>query len=178
MDIQMPLVDGLSATRQIRAAGINTPVIAVSAGAMTSDVEQALEAGCTQHLSKPFDRRTFYDLIARYLEPATDAPSLPPLDPPIHSTICDDDDEIQLLIQEFICGLPARFSSIEVATSQEDWSTLAASAHKLKGSAGMYGFPDLASCAANMEQAAKRSDRTGARNHCLELKRLLARIAF
>jgi len=177
MDIQMPLVDGLSATRQIRAAGIKTPVIAVSAGAMTSDVERALEAGCTQHLSKPFDRRAFYDLVARYLEPANNPSAIGAPDYLIYSTICDDDEEMRLLIKEFINGLATRCSLIEDAMAREDWSMLAACAHKLKGSAGMYGFPDLASCAANMEQAAKRSDSDDARNHCLEFKRLLARVS-
>jgi PAS domain S-box-containing protein len=177
MDIQMPLVDGLSATRQIRAAGITTPVIAVSAGAMNSDVESALDAGCTQHLTKPFDRRTFYELLSRYLEPSSTKHTTSAEDATILSNICDNDDtEMQILIKEFINGLPARCSSIEEAALQEDWPKLAACAHKLKGSAGMYGFPDLAACAANMEQAAKRSDCDAARNEYLELQRLLVRI--
>jgi HPt (histidine-containing phosphotransfer) domain-containing protein len=83
---------------------------------------------------------------------------------------------MQILIKEFINGLPARCSSIEEAALQQDWPKLAACAHKLKGSAGMYGFPDLAACAANMEQAAKRSDCDAARNEYLELQRLLVRI--
>lgn len=177
MDIQMPLVDGLSATRQIRAAGITTPVIAVSAGAMTSDVERALAAGCNQHLSKPFDRRVFYDLISRYLAPMSHNSNKPPQEPQLHSTICDDDDEMRLLIKEFINGLPDRCSSINEAASREDWQTLTAHAHKLKGSAGMYGFPELASCAASIEQAAKRSDSARTSMEWLELQRIVARIA-
>ncbi len=176
MDIQMPFLDGLSATRQIRAAGITTPVIAVSAGAMTSDIERALAAGCTQHLSKPFDKRAFYEIISRYLEPTTPGATTPPPDAPICSTICEDDDELQLLINEFIGGLSARYSSIEDAASQADWSTLAACAHRLKGSAGMYGFPELAACAASIEQAAKSRSGNHARTQCQELKRLIARV--
>jgi PAS domain S-box-containing protein len=162
MDIQMPLVDGLTATRQLRAAGIQTPVIAVSAGAMTSDIERALEAGCTQHLSKPFDRRTFYEILTRFLQPRNEPTTPTPANAAIFSTVADDDEEMRSLIHAFIRGLPERLSAIGAATNCCDWSTLAAAAHKLKGSAGMYGFPELASHASGLEKAAKSTDKPNA----------------
>jgi PAS domain S-box-containing protein len=157
MDIQMPVLDGLTATRKLRAAGVETPVIAVSAGAMTSDVERALEAGCTLHLSKPFDRRTFYELLARYLNQADTHQENASNSNAAHSIASDEDAEMLSLIRDFIAGLPDRLLTLAEAAQTNDWPAVAAHAHKLKGSAGMYGFAEIAACAGKIELAAKSS---------------------
>jgi len=61
MDIQLPGLDGLSATRMIKKDPLlqYIPVIAVTSFAMESDSKKALEAGCVGHISKPIDTRRF-----------------------------------------------------------------------------------------------------------------------
>jgi len=54
MDIQMPRMDGLEATRRIRAMGLNVPIIALTAHALESDQRKSLEAGMNGHLAKPY----------------------------------------------------------------------------------------------------------------------------
>lgn len=61
MDIQMPGMDGLEATRQIRAAGFTAPIVALTAHALPAETARSLEAGCNVHLTKPINRS---DLIA------------------------------------------------------------------------------------------------------------------
>ena len=56
MDIQMPRMDGLEATRRIRAHGFKKSIIAVTAHALPEEVERSLAAGCDQHLTKPVSR--------------------------------------------------------------------------------------------------------------------------
>jgi PAS domain S-box-containing protein len=176
MDVQMPLVDGLTATRRIRAAGITTPVIAVSAGAMTSDVERALDAGCTLHLSKPFDRSDFYQVLSRYLHHNSAVASPTSQPETLRSTVADDDQEMRELILEFVRGLPDRIEAIRQKALSGDTAALAALAHKLKGSAGMYGYAPLAAAAGGLEQAAKRNDAASIEQLCSELAQVLEKV--
>lgn len=67
MDIQMPVMNGRDATAAIRKAGVNTPIVALTANVMGEDIEDYRRAGCTDHVAKPIDRRRFYEVLARYL---------------------------------------------------------------------------------------------------------------
>jgi two-component system, cell cycle response regulator DivK len=72
MDIQLPGQDGLSLTRQLKAAPAMKaiPVVALTARAMVGDRELCLAAGCSGYISKPIDTRTIADEIARFLSAA------------------------------------------------------------------------------------------------------------
>ncbi len=67
MDIQMPNLDGYSATAQLRQKGYVKPIIALTAHALKQERENSLKAGCDDHLTKPIDRRTLIEQVARYI---------------------------------------------------------------------------------------------------------------
>ncbi|MEZ5327086.1 MAG: response regulator [Verrucomicrobiales bacterium] len=61
MDVQMPVIDGLEASRRLREMDCKTPIIAVSANAYADDVQLSLDAGMNGHIAKPLNRK---DLVA------------------------------------------------------------------------------------------------------------------
>jgi len=67
MDERMPRMDGLTATKKIRAFNTHIPIIALSANAFKEDVERSLQAGMNAHLSKPLDRKLLYKILDTYL---------------------------------------------------------------------------------------------------------------
>ena len=70
MDIQLPGMDGLEATRIIRNDSIlsNIPVLALTSYAMQGDEQKAISAGCAGYIAKPIDTHSFLDNLAEYLE--------------------------------------------------------------------------------------------------------------
>jgi signal transduction histidine kinase/DNA-binding response OmpR family regulator len=67
MDMQMPVMDGLTATRKIRAFDSDTPIIAMTANAFREDAEACLAAGMNAHISKPLDNDVFIRTLTEYL---------------------------------------------------------------------------------------------------------------
>ena len=68
MDIQLPGIDGLEATRRIRKSKVDgeVPIIALTSYAMTGDREKALKAGCTGYIEKPINPDTFMGEVKKY----------------------------------------------------------------------------------------------------------------
>jgi PAS domain S-box-containing protein len=71
MDVQMPVMDGIEATRQIRKERAEVPIIAMTAHAMLIEKNRCLDAGMSDHLSKPFEPDTLREVISRWLNKAT-----------------------------------------------------------------------------------------------------------
>jgi CheY-like chemotaxis protein len=69
MDIQMPRMDGVAATRVLRAHGFDTPIVALTANAGDDSRQRCLDAGCDDFMTKPVDRMALVERVARLLDP-------------------------------------------------------------------------------------------------------------
>ncbi len=152
MDMQMPIMDGLTATREIRRAearGVRLPIVALTASAMTDELARCLAAGMDGLLTKPLQpmrlrevldrhglgnaRETARDIArtqpVRVLSPALDLPKLQQL-------VGDDPEFMGELCHTFLTSSSGLMQELRRALAGLDRGTLKALAHKLKGGAG------------------------------------------
>lgn len=152
MDIQMPVMDGVAATRLLRAAGLTCPIVALTANIMPEDVARYLAAGCSDCLGKPLDMARMDALLARLLAPATAAaPAAAPFS-------LDELDSYNDFVRAFEASLAPRLAQLGALLEQGDAEAAAALAHMLKGSAASFGFPRVTELGGEIEQALKNGD--------------------
>jgi PAS domain S-box-containing protein len=87
MDVQMPVMDGYTATRELRAAGWRRPIVAMTANVMASDREACLAAGMDDHVGKPFDLEELVVTIRRHAGRAPEAGAVPAGEAPAPSAV-------------------------------------------------------------------------------------------
>jgi CheY-like chemotaxis protein len=161
MDIQMPVLDGWSATREIRtlerAGGRKqTPIIALTASALTGDHERCLAAGCTAFLQKPVRKAEMIESVERLISLAEENSPTPirgGAGPPYDAVI-------ESLRPEFIEELGATILRIRASFAAADYGESGRCAHQLVGAGATFGFPEVTRIGRLLEQAAQRGDRT------------------
>jgi len=158
MDCQMPVMDGFTATRQIRerearaGGGARLPVIALTANVMSEDRDNCRAAGMDGHLGKPLDPALLAACLARHLSSRAAPPAI---DRAALLVVTGGDAEFEReLIETFIASGDEHLAAIVAALAQGDFVTIGRRAHALKGaSANLHARP-LAETAAHLEHAA------------------------
>jgi CheY-like chemotaxis protein/nitrogen-specific signal transduction histidine kinase len=77
MDMQMPRMDGHTATRELRAQGYRGPIVAVTAHCLTGDREKCIDAGCDDFIAKPIERASFIAACEKWMKPTAPSSPLP-----------------------------------------------------------------------------------------------------
>ncbi|MBM3262430.1 MAG: response regulator [candidate division Zixibacteria bacterium] len=180
MDVQMPDIDGLEATRLIRwherEHGGHIPVVAMTAHAMKGDRERCIEAGMDAYLSKPIRADLLYDAVEAFFGPSessdTSAETLAtPISEPEEVSVFDWDrareqvggseailvDLAELFLQE----CPKLIQAVETAVAEGNMAELRRNAHTLKGSARVFFADTLTDVAYRLELMGKNQDTEG-----------------
>ena len=204
MDIQMPEVDGLTATRRIRAIDsfAALPIVAMTAHAMAGDRERSLAAGMNDHIAKPIDPDHLFRTLLAWIDPARlGARTAPPprceeaggadtvLLPPIAGLDWDaalagvNHQHARLIkrVRSFVQEYRAAPRRLAAALDAGDHAPLAGLAHNLKSGAAYIGAHVLADSARQVEEAlrAGQGERAGvlARGLAAALETVLAGLA-
>jgi two-component system, sensor histidine kinase len=158
MDTQMPVMNGLTAVRLLRARGYEGPVVALTANVTRDDMQACEEAGCDAFLTKPIDRHHFESTLARILAKNADADPATDDDGPVVSELLADEPEMADLVAKFLSRLPGYCGRLKAAVDSVDFTTIAHCAHDLKSVGGGYGYPSLHALAIELEAAALAHD--------------------
>jgi len=170
MDMQMPVMDGYSATLELRRREVATPIVALTAHAMAEDREKCIACGCTDYLSKPVSEETLLKTVHQYLTKGQSAPFLEPArvtpapTPPSVIVPRDSSNRIKCskfadlrimeIVPGFVAKLPGKVRQMEdLVESFSDLAALQRIAHQLLGTCGGYGFEPVALPARKVERS-------------------------
>jgi len=154
MDMQMPVMGGLSAVRALRENGYTKPVLALTSNTDSEARQECEEAGFDDFLTKPISRGSFLQVITRYLQ--SNGGSFEVDQTPIRSTLTED--ELRPALNYFVLHLPEQYSRMQQSASAGNWPDLKQEVHDIKGSAGGVGFPMLTQLAMEVEFAIAKQD--------------------
>jgi PAS domain S-box-containing protein len=166
MDLQMPVMDGLEATRAIRRWEAETharprAILALTAHAVGEGVGKSLEAGCSDHLTKPIKKATLLDAISHHLNGKIR------IAPPR---------EIQDSVPGFLATVRREMSDVLTGIDSKDCTVARRVGYQFKESGEGYGFPEITRIGAAVERAAATADEAEIRSQILSLATYLDRV--
>jgi PAS domain S-box-containing protein len=173
MDVEMPELDGLEATRRIRSefpADRQPRIIAMTANAMAGDRDRCREAGMDDYVSKPVRPEALAAALANVVpsddsaaaEAAGDGDAVDPAALQQLRATAGDDEFVRELIATFLGEAPALLAALREAVAAGDAEAARRAAHTLKANAMTFGITGLAHAARELESAANESALDGA----------------
>jgi PAS domain S-box-containing protein len=205
MDMQMPVMDGYTATRTLREDGSKIPIIALTANVMKEAEQKVMDAGCSGIQAKPINidllLQTLADLLggkriersaqeqatssaftgitasgdAVMQDSAEHQSKAQATSTPIRSRLANVA-RLRPAVRKFSQRLDEQVSALDRAQEAGDFSELASIAHWLKGAAGTVGYDDFTEPAIQLENSSKASDAQGCAETLAQLHEMAARL--
>lgn len=191
MDEQMPGMDGLEATRNIRqmerASGNHQRIIGLTGNVAKEDEMRRIEAGMDGYITKPFDMHMLFQTIELHSDggkqPApAKADSAPSATAPVavathlERSTGGNEKLAQSLIKSFLADAPEKISNLRSAVAQKSSEKLARAAHALKGASAIFGAPQVVAAARNLEAMGKSGNLQEAEKELRTLESEFARL--
>ena len=157
MDRQMPVMDGLTATRAIRAwelaaTRVPVPIIALTAAALKGDREACLAAGCSEFLTKPVKEAVLLETVRSYATLADGQARQAPFPSTVPTSDHSD------LVPMYLLNCRDNAAAMSSALDRSEYETLQLLAHRMKGSGSAYGFAIITELSAAVERAAEAAN--------------------
>ncbi|MEO7095459.1 MAG: ATP-binding protein, partial [Polyangiales bacterium] len=158
MDRQMPIMDGLTATRQIRAWELSqrrapTPIIALTASALKGDREMCLAAGCTAFLTKPIKQEVLLQAIKEHSIVVPPAQMLKIIERELE-VIAELHPFLTARIPTFLANRREDVVTMRAALASGEFEIVSRLGHSMKGSGATFGFQGITDIGAGLEQSA------------------------
>lgn len=148
MDMQMPIMNGVDATKNLRGQGYKKPIVALTANVMKADVKDCFDAGCDDFIQKPIIQQQFLENVSKYLKKIEVADEV---GQPITSTLLIDEPEMLDLVERFVSRIPQFILNIKQSYENKNWDELRQNIHNLKGTSGNFGFEELYEISTSIE---------------------------
>lgn len=153
MDIQMPILDGLSATRAIREFELEqgrrpVPILAITANTHREDVQATRDAGCTGHLPKPISKAGLLRTLRGLLNPDADEPASAAEEAPARN--------LDALAPRYLSSCRKELPEMVALLAASDFEQISTRGRNMKGAAHSYGFPDLTDIGGKLEKSAQQ----------------------
>jgi PAS domain S-box-containing protein len=178
MDMQMPELDGLEATRRIRAQererGVRTPIVALTANAMKEDEQRCLDAGMDGYLPKPIEIGRLLQVLERLPRLRARARAFDPR--ALLDQLGDDHQTAALLVASFLDSAPGVLAGLEEIFAAGELEALARAAHHARGSLLALHAQPAAAAALELELAAKNREIEGLPARMAELREAWRRL--
>jgi len=166
MDVQMPELDGIAATREIRRCGNELPIIAMTAHALSGDRERCIEAGMTGYIAKPFRPHELFAAVEGWSLTAGSQPVRgegdgAPVDlQGFRDTMSEAgvEDAVAVMLQAFLQDAPGRMEQLETAVIARDAERISGAAHALKSASGTIRACRLADLLKQIEAVGRSGD--------------------
>ncbi len=171
MDVQMPEMDGLTATKIIKSDPKykHIPIVGLTAHAAKENRTECLVAGMQDVIVKPVEKNTLLEKICTYLSVGTDSYDLTGL----LDSINYNNNTLKRLIEYFVKNHKVEIEDIETAVSNDDYNSLHRIIHKMKSEVGNFGAKNLVALSAEIEQAIKYEEYDEVKDKIIEFKKLL-----
>ncbi len=179
MDMQMPVMDGYTATKVIRQwehqqQVAPKPIIALTAYALQEEKDRSAQAGCTAHLTKPIRKPQLLDVLTQHT--TTLNLEAPPAKTRPAGIQIEVDSALIALIPGFLNNRKKDVDSIRQALESEDFETIQILGHRMSGDGGGYGLQRIGDIGAAMEEASHMKNKQGITQALKELEDFLSNV--
>ncbi len=172
MDMQMPQLDGYGAAACLRSKNYPGAIVALTAHAMADDRSKCLAAGCTDYLTKPVNRTKLIQTLRRHLDAAraasvasaagaapaaiTPTPAITPgtIVPQTKQPL---EPEVQHFLKSYVASLPEQVAQLADSAERGSLEELDRLSHELQGTAGQFGFDEIAALASRTQTSIRGS---------------------